>query len=203
MTNAQKTPLSRTLPRFAQNVVRTEIAKRGRSLPCRVDSVDGPIVTVNFEVSGLTLPKVTMPLFGSEYVRLPIQPGCLGVTFPCDVYIGNVSGLGGGQSDDSLRGNLSTLVFFPIGNTNWSAVDPNAVTIYGPNGVALMDSAGHTKAILTPAGLAVTAQTSISLTVGSHNITIDSAGVHIDGRIFLAHQHSGIQTGGSNSAGVV
>lgn len=31
-SNAQKTPLSRTLPRFAQNVVRTEIAKRGRAL---------------------------------------------------------------------------------------------------------------------------------------------------------------------------
>jgi len=47
------------------------------------------------------------------------------------------------------------------------------------------------------------APTTISMTVGAHNITINSTGVHIDGKIFLTHQHTGVTTGGGNSGGVL
>jgi hypothetical protein len=210
MSSEQKIPLSRALSAFTRSKALSEIVKRWRVLPGHVVAVAGSIVTINFDVQGQTLPQVTMPLAGPEYIRYPIQVGDMGVALPASVYLGGVSGLGGGMADKTLRGNLATLWWVPISNANWSAVDPNAVTIYGPNGVALMDTAGHTKATLTPAGLAVTAQTSISLTVGSHNITIDSAGVHIDGRLFLAHEHTPgtyAESGGSavtgNSGGVV
>jgi hypothetical protein len=154
MSNAQKTPLSRTLSTFTRQKALDEIAKRGQALPGRVVSVSGPIVTISFEVSGITLPQVTMPLFGPEYIRYPVQVGDQGVAFPASVYLGGVSGLGGGTADSRLRANLATLVWFPIANKNWSAVDPNAVTIYGPNGVVLRDSNSQSVETLTPSSVA-------------------------------------------------
>lgn len=202
MSNAQKVPLTRALSAFATRKARDEIARRGRSLPGTVIDVAGPIVTVNFDVSGATLPNVTMPLFGPEYVRYPIKAGDRGAAFPVDVYLGGVSGLGSGLADTSLRGNLSTLVWFPVGNKGWSDVDPDAVTIYGPNGVVMRDQDSQTVSTLTPNGLVVNAKTSITLAVGSHSIVIDSSGVKIDGKPFLPHEHSGVQTGSGTSGGV-
>ena len=190
MSNAQKIPLVRSLSTFAQQKALDEIQKRGLALPGYVRAVNGSIVTVNFAVKDLTLPLVTMPVFGPEYVRYPVQVGDLGVAFPADVYLGGVSGLGGGVADSSLLGNLSTLVWFPIGNKNWSAVDPNATTIYGPNGVVLRDSNGQTTFTLTPSGLEIAAQTSITLTVGGKSLVITASGITIEGREFLAHNHT-------------
>lgn len=152
MDNSQKTPISRTLAAFARRRILDELEQRGRALPCSVVAVNGAIVTVNFEVTGVTIPQVTMPILGSQYIRLPIQVGELGVTYPIDVSIAQIAGLVGGTANMVRRGNLSTLVFAPIGNKNWSAVDPNAVTIYGPNGVVLEDTDGDTTVTLSPGG---------------------------------------------------
>ena len=54
----------------------------------------------------------------------------------------------------------------------------------------------------TPGTYTVTAKTSITLQVGGHSIVINASGVTIDGRLFLAHQHLGVQTGGGVSGGV-
>ena len=154
MPAAQKTPLISSLNVFAQQKVKEAIYQLGKALPCSVVAVDGPIITVAFAVIGpYTLPQVVMPLFGPEYIRYPIQVGDLGVTFPVDVYLGGISGLGppGAVADMSQsQGNLSNLVFLPCGNKNWTPVDPNAVTVYGPNGVVIRDTAG--KAIVTVDG---------------------------------------------------
>lgn len=192
-------------------MIRDELDRLGKAIPATVKSVSGAIVTVNFEVSGMTLPSVEMPLFGPEYVRYPIQVGDKGVCLPADFYLGQMSGLGPGTADQSLRGNLSTLVFFPIGNKNWSAVDAQAVTIYGPNGVVLRDSNSHSTLTLTPSDITGTAQTQFQIGVGSNTITISSSGitltgggvsiqitssgVTIDGVDFLTHAHSGVTTG--------
>jgi hypothetical protein len=119
----------------------------------------------------------------------------LGVAFPASVYIGGVSGLGGGVATMALQGNLSCLVWFPIGNKAFSAVDPQAVTIYGPNGVVLRDSNSEASIALTPTG--------ISLNCGGHSIVINSTGVTIDGKVFLTHEHSGVQTGTGDTGPVV
>lgn len=223
MNFSQKVPLTRAQASFVRRRVLDEIQRRGRAMPCTVLEVSGAIVTVNFDVSGLTLPNVTMPLFGPEYVRYPIQPGCLGVVFPVDYYIGGISGLGSSvASDTTLRGNLSTLVFFPIGNKDWTAVDPDAVTIYGPNGVVFRDTDGNTVATLTPDGLVIDAKTdfqvqvgtggsapkismttsAITLQVGSVNLVIDSSGVKIQNKLFLSHTHSNVQPGSGTSGPV-
>ena len=79
-------------------------------------------------------------MVGSEYIRLPIQPGCKGWVIPSDVYLGGMSGLGGGVAGLEQRATLAALVWSPIGNTAWDASEnPNAVVIYGPDGVIIRD----------------------------------------------------------------
>jgi len=195
--NAQKTHLGLSLNKFAEQKAQAQIQKLGKALPCSVVSVAGPIVTVAFEVvSEYTLPNVTVPIFGPEYIRYPTQIGDLGVVFPADVYIGGVSGLGGGVADMSQPGNLSALIFFPIGNKNWSATDNiNAVVVYGPDGVVLRDEGKTSTVTITPGN--------ISMAAGGHTVVISSSGVVIDGKVFLTHEHNGVQTGGGNTGGVI
>jgi len=208
----QKTPLSRTMPLFVEKLVRQAIDKLGKALPAVVQSVSGSIVTVNFQVTGVTLPTVKMPMAGPEYIRYPIQVGCKGVCFPADVYIGGMSGLGTGVAGTTQRGNLSTLVFFPIGNQNWTpSPAPNKVVIYGPSGVQLQDTNAASTLKVTPTDInldsggtaEVTAQTSITLSAGGHTLVIDSSGISLDGLLFLIHTHSGVTTGSGVSGPVV
>lgn len=169
--NALKTPLTKSLPQLAERTALQAIRRTGRALPCSVTKVSGAIVTVKFEVqSGFTLNPVTMPLFGPEYIRYPIQKGDKGFTVPSDVYLGGVSGLGGGTADMSQRGNLSTLVFLPIGSKTWSEVDPNAVTIYGPNGAVMRDTNSRSTVILTPQGIIITGQNFVNIICGNCSI---------------------------------
>lgn len=138
--NAQKTPLSRSLNLVAESMASQAIQLLGKALPCSVLAVSGSIVTVGFELTNIpfTLPSVTVPMFGPEYIRYPTQVGDLGAVFPIDTYLGGISGLGGGVADLSMRANLSSLVFFPVGNKNWSApTDPNKIELYGPDGAIL------------------------------------------------------------------
>ncbi len=215
-----KIPLARTLPTLIETIVYQQIEQLGKALPGTVKTVSGSIVGVNFEVQGdnglpLTLPVVKMPLFGPEYIRYPVQVGDKGVCFPCDVYIGQMTGLGTGSAVMRREPNLTNLVFFPVGNANWSIVDTQAVTIYGPNGVVLRDSKSQSIFTLTPSNITETAQTTYTAQVGSnsleinstgitlkafgHTITISSSGVAIDGIVFATHIHSGVTTGSGDS----
>lgn len=220
MSSAQKTPFARTIPRLAQRMALDEIAKRGQALPGHVIAVDGPIVTVNFDVQGVTLPQVAMPLFGPEYIRYPIQPqtedygGDLGVAFPADVYLGGVSGLGGGTADDTRRGNLSTLVWFPIGNKNWAQPpggDADTHVLYGKTALLLLDSiAGNSALKLTASGITLTFgsasitmnSSAVTIAFGGHSVVCNSSGVTIDGKSFLPHIHTGGTISG-DTGGVV
>lgn len=156
--NYQKTPLARTLNAFAEKKIRGAMALLGNVLPAQIVSVSNSIVTVKFLLaattnSPYTLPNVTVPIAGPEYVRMPTQIGDKGVVIPSDVYLGGVSGLGGGTADLSLQANLSSLIFLPIGNKNFSATDdPNAVVIYGPNGTILRNIAKTVTLTLNESG---------------------------------------------------
>lgn len=167
---AQKTPLSRTLTTYVDGMIRKEIQKLGKALPCQVVDIDatGTIVTVSFQLSDAQLPQVQLPVAGAEYIRYPIQKGSLGVTFPADTYLGQVTGLGSGAASLTRRANLSTLVFFPVGNKNWTATDDaQAVVIYGPNGVILRDTNKKSTLTLTPSDITENAQTQIVQEVGA------------------------------------
>jgi hypothetical protein len=172
--NSQKTPLARTLNQFAARTVLGAMEQLGRSLPASVVSRKGAIVTVKFLLtSPYTLPNVTVPLIGSEYVRLPIQAGCLGWVMTADAYLGGVSGLGGGTAGISPRGNLSMLVFSPIGNKNWTAADDDeAVVIYGPDGVILRDSKAAGKLQIKPTTVQWDLPAGVSLVING-NVVIN------------------------------
>jgi hypothetical protein len=63
------------------------------------------MVTVAFELhdTPYVFPNVTIPLFGPQYIRYPMQPGDKGIVIPADTYLGGVSGQGGGVADLTLR----------------------------------------------------------------------------------------------------
>lgn len=199
MSNAQKTPFVRSMNDFAAKKALSQIKKTGRSLPGHVVAVNGAIVTINFDVLGVTLPRVTMPIQGAEYQRLPVQINDKGYALPADVYLGGVSGLGGGTADMTQRGNLSTLGWFPLGNKNWTlpgGADGNTYVAYGKDALLLLDSfAANASIKLT--------NSEIAMNCGGHNIVINASGVIIDGKPFLPHSHSGVQSGGSDTGPVV
>jgi hypothetical protein len=193
MTNAQKTPMSRTLPPFASQKAKDQIAQLGFAPTGKVLATQGSIVAVRFTVAGRKLPDMTIPVFGAEYIRLPIQPGDKGVAFPVSVYTGGVSGLGTLDSfgDSPPQGNLSTLVWFPVGNAAWSAVNPNVLVMYGPSGVTIRDTASGTVLNLTPTGLTITSTSgTITFTAGGKIITISATGITLDGLLWDTHYHA-------------
>jgi hypothetical protein len=166
-TSAQKTPVARSLELFANRKVRSALATLGQSLPATVVSITGGIVTVKFALtSPYTLPNVTVPIIGSEYVRLPIQAGCPGFVLSADAYLGGMSGLGGGTADLSPRGNLSMLVWTPIGNKAWQAViDANAIELYGPDG-GIIRTADKTSIVrVSSAGTVITVPVGTSVQI--------------------------------------
>jgi hypothetical protein len=181
--NEQKTPAGLSLNRFARKKALVQIAQIGRSLPCSVVKVMGSIVQVAFQVTAapgqkpVTLNNVTIPIIGSEYVRLPIQVGCKGVAIAMDAALGGMSGIGGDVATLTIPANLTALVFAPISNTGWFAVDGNVLVLYGPNGVTVMDQGKNCIFNLTPTGA--------KLSLGGIDIKLDSSGVTIDGNLLV------------------
>jgi hypothetical protein len=184
-TNAQKVPLGLSLNRHARAKALDQIWKRGLSLPCQVVSVAGSIVQVSFQIQQnagtetATLPNVTIPVATSEYTRLPIQPGCNGVAMAADAYLGGMSGIGGGVASLTQQGNLTALFFVPLGNSGWFSVDGNVLTLYGPQGVTVMDEAKTTIVNVTPSGL--------TATNGAIEIAMTSTAVTITSPIVIIH----------------
>jgi hypothetical protein len=211
-SNAQKTPIAKSLEQFAERKVADAIQKLGKALPAQVEEVNGSIVTVSFQVQAdpFTLPQIKMPIAGPEWARAPTQKGDKGVVFPADVAIGGITGLGVGLASLVRPANLSALTFFPIGNANWSATDdPNAWVLYGPNGVILRDSGGNCKFVLDQNNITVTGKQQLKLVVGSASITVTNGAIDIEGTLtingqpYLNHTHSAVQTGSDNSGPVV
>jgi hypothetical protein len=182
--NVQKIPFVYSSSRASINRIKQAIDVLGQSLPATVAKViSSGIVQVNFEVmqSPFTLSQVIVPVHMSEYVRLPIQVGCKGYVNTADYYLGGMSGLGGGTADLTQRGNLTTLVFAPIGNTGWSTdqIDGNLLCQYGPNGVRLMDAGRNCIFTLTSTG--------ITITVGGKTWTWTADGLSVDGYVQAAN----------------
>lgn len=155
-TNAQKTPLQRSLNDITRRRSQNAIQLVGKQYPCSVTAVSGSIVTVKFELlqSPFTMPPAKMPVMGPEYIRYPIQVGCKGMAVSADAFLGAMSGLGTGTATLNVQPNLSALVFMPIGNVDFFAVDPNALVLYGPDGAVLMDAGQNTVLTIDNTGTA-------------------------------------------------
>src|SRR5271165_872563 len=163
--NAYKTPLGWSLNNFVDAKTGSALNSLTKSLPCHVTKiVSSGIVEIAFDMdTKYTLPAgITMPVATAEYVRLPVQVGDKGWAIGADAYLGGVTGLGGGVADFTRRGNLTALVFHPLGNTKWSEVDNDSLILYGPNGVVIEDTGKNTVITLTggsrPEGVPACAQ---------------------------------------------
>lgn len=218
--NAQKTFLGRTLSAFAEGKVQDGFQLQGKAFPVSIVTVNNWSVIVKFEVNAapFTLPNIEVPLSNSLYERPPFQVGDKGWVRPADARLGGVSGLGSGTADLSLPANLAALVFEPISNTNWDAPpDKNAYLIQGPNGFILRDIGNDYSVIGNDTNItikygstlfAVDSDT-ISATASGNSIVVNPSGVAITGALtingapYLAHMHSGVQSGGSDTGPVV
>lgn len=172
-----RTPLVSALPVAVRTQLADAMQLMGKSLPCHVVAVTGPLITVAFDLAPnvWTLPRITVPLFGPEYVRYPIQDGDKGYVIPVACPVGFSSGQASSPPDLSQPGNLEALYFQPIGNATWQAVDGQAVVIYGPNGVTLRDTNSGAVIVLHPAEITVTIGECVT-TITSSNITMSAPG---------------------------
>jgi len=141
MPIGQKVPFVDSLSRFAEDAMRSAQQVLGKAMPASVTAVEAnnSIVTVKIEVSSdFTMPPVRCPVATPQWVRYPIQVGDKGMVVSSDFYLGGMSGLGGGVAELSQQANLAAVVFVPIGNTNFSALDdPTKALVNGPGGVVL------------------------------------------------------------------
>ncbi|WP_313447623.1 hypothetical protein [Atlantibacter hermannii] len=174
MTIEQKLNFGRNMNRFAEKKVEDALQKAGKVLPVSVVSQAGRMITVAFELrdTPFVLPQVTVPIFGPQYIRYPMQPGDKGIVIPADTYLGGVSGQGGGIADLTPPDNLSALLFIPISNTEWEPVDGQVVTVYGPEGVTIRDAGSNTTFLLTPDSVTIVTPGQFKVTVGSTVFTL-------------------------------
>ncbi|EPC5749858.1 hypothetical protein [Klebsiella pneumoniae] len=168
MSIDSKLNFASSMNRFTERKIENALQKSGKVLPASVVKQTGNMITVSFELRDIpyVLPQVTIPLFGPQYIRYPMQPGDKGIVIPADTYIGGVSGQGGGIADMTPPANLSALVFLPISNTEWQEVDGQVVTVYGPEGVTLRDSGSNTTFLLKPDSIAISTPDNFTVTVG-------------------------------------
>lgn len=200
MDQSRKLPIFSSLAAGAKIQSDRAVQMDCRSMPATVVSMSGNIATVNFELdSGFPLPQIQVPVFGSEYIRHPLQKGCKGVVLSSDYYIGAMSGLGPGQAGTLKRGNLSNLVFMPISNASWNKYDGNQLTMYGVSGVKILDSNNGTSSVTVQKGAITLSNGQASISISGGNVSITGT-LTINGKAYLAHTHTngnqGSPTGG-------
>ncbi|SMG37153.1 hypothetical protein [Cedecea sp. NFIX57] len=174
MSINQKMNFGGNMHNFADQKIASAMQMAGKVLPASVVEQSGKMVTVSFLLQDIpwTLPQVTIPLFGPQYIRYPMQKGDKGIVIPANTYLGGVSGLGGGTADLTPPANLSALVFLPVSNTEWQNVDYNVLTMYGPEGVTLRDSGSNTTFLLTPDSITIATPKQFKVTVGNTVLTL-------------------------------
>ena len=222
--DASRLWVQKNLNRLAINRALERIQSTGRALPCKVQKVSGQIVTVTFDVQSdvWTLPPVTIPISTSIYDWIPVQVGDAGITMPCDVSIGPISGLGGNQAVlGQTVGNLSSLEFVPVSNAAWTPPggDPNKRVMQGPNGFLaqsisgvvsiLGDISAGLKLLFNAVSIALTSS-SIALTFGSTTLVLNSSGitatatdVNVDGNLIVSGDITGSGSGGASMNGPI
>jgi len=215
MSSDQKIPFSQSVNLFTDRKINDALQSYSQSYPCYVTAVNGSIVTVKFDVTvpnGVTLPEVTCPIAGAEYIRYPIQEGCKGYCIPANVSLRNASGLGAGGAPPDLSdpGNLTALVFFPFGNTQFFEVNGQYLVMYGEEGVQITTKHQDCSLTLTSTG--------IIINLNGGNLIINNGSTAINGSLTVngdiastgaisnngknigsTHEHSGVTTGGSNT----
>ena len=204
--NAHKLWVQDTINQHSITRVAEAIQNTGASLPCSVVSVSGQIVTVKFEVNSApwTLPQIAIPIATWSYDWIPVQPGDMGLTVPSDVYLGGISGLGGGVADMTPPGNLSALMFVPVANSSWTAPGGDALkrVIQGINGFIAQSINGLVSIIGSLTTLTLTSN-GYTIVFSSSGITITAPTATVDGNIVVSGTITGNGTGGATASGPI
>ncbi|HED1419968.1 TPA: hypothetical protein R4S64_001950 [Kluyvera georgiana] len=174
MSTEKKLSFAGNMNSFTENKIASASQMAGKILPGSVVSRSGNMITVQVLLrdTPYVIPHLTVPLFGPEYIRYPMQPGDKGILIPADTYLGGISGLGGGTANLTTPANLSALTFLPISNTEWESADPNVLTMYGPEGVTIRDKKSNSTFLLTPESITIATPSSFKVTVGGTVLTL-------------------------------
>lgn len=154
-------PIAGNLQQIVSYEVQSALQSSGWSLPCQVKEVssDGLFVTVSIAVRNLSglFQQITIPVMQSQYVRLPIQVGDVGITRKADISLYQISGIisGGGNPNFGQDGNYEAILAFEPISTRGNNVssgseeigikafptspDINMTWIYGPDGAIIQD----------------------------------------------------------------
>ena len=183
MSEHLRSPLGDNLAAFVQAATDSAAQLAGLSLPCTVKSVQGLLVTVNFEVtSTFTFPTVTVPVAMYQYATMPVQVGDKGFVVAADALLGVMSGLSSAKTVGlGQPSNLGALVFVPLSNTAWTTPDGNAVVLTGVGSSGVVLRSGNLSVKLTLNGSGVDIELSGgTLTIKSGTITANNCNVNVD-----------------------
>ena len=140
----QKQSLNLALAKHAKDYNDLDHELHGQSLPCSIVAIDGKktinegekvncsIVTVKFEVEGVTLPQVTMPVALSAYFHPAITIGDKGMARKSSVTLNGINGLGVGTANLAVTSNLDGMVFEPTGNNGFDKTRSDMLTALKP-----------------------------------------------------------------------
>ena len=155
---------------------------------------------------------VCLPRAGGFALTLPLSAGDEGFLVFCDTCIDLWWKDGGQQPGGSnpknvpifqpnhewrRRHDISDCGFFPMG---WS--QPRVLSSYSTNSAQLRTDDGNTIIDVAEAGVTITAGKLTVNVTGDANITA-GGNVNLQGKNFLTHVHSGVQSGGSDTGPVV
>ncbi len=142
-TNAQKTPMVRSLALMGVNQFEGGQQLLGKAAPATLISLSAnkTIATVKVEIDSVyTIPAITCPVFGPQFIRYPLPAGTKGFLVPADFYMGGMTGLGAGTATLTRQANLAACSFFPVGNSEFNVLPfGNKLVLYGPDGAVLTD----------------------------------------------------------------
>jgi len=219
---SKRLPLQRQISETAVARGIDVLSAKGLGLPCTISTVNDQTVTVDIQVAGLVFQPLTVPIAEPLYSRAPFQVGDAGVILSVDAALGAVSGLTSAMPPLQATGNLGAAFFFPISSRKWAAnPDGSMYLLQGPNGFLIRSLDGtvsisgdkRSALVMAYGGNAITINSSgINMTgagTDAASINITSTGVNVIGTFFvnshpyLAHEHSGVQTGAGNTSGVV
>lgn len=142
---------------------------------------------------------ICIPQNSDFAITFPVQPNdeCLLVFCDQDIDSWFQSGGANNAPISSRRHNISDAIAI-LGITS----QPNKITDYATDALEIRSSDGSTKVRMNASTITVQGETQVTVTAptvsitGSTRVTIDgNENTTIDGKIFLLHTHTGVQTG--------
>lgn len=224
-------PIFPALKSLVKTGAEAERKRDSRAWPCTVlEARDGLEVKVSFTVDTVhTLAPMWLPVFGPPYIRYPLQPGDTGLAIPSDVTLGSITAFGPSTQPREVKlEQLTNLVFLAVQRrSDVTMVNQQQLELYGPEGVLIHDTQFGSLIRLTPGEVVVERGldtvtitgsgiefvtpafqvTSPAITLNGQvtctaNLTV-GADMTASGKSYLAHVHSGVQNGPSNTGTLV